>query len=302
MKNLTKLFTVINPGGITWEPQACEDWGILQDNGHDIKHHDCDGNGFINIQDANAININYGKTHPLPPGIGIPIAPVYTNTDYQILLQPINQISLNNNTLIMNVVMDSKTNQNLSVFAGHFTIDYSGVVNEVGNVVMNFESTSWLGNPGIDLLAESWHNSEHKTIEVGFTKTDGAVSVGKGVIGKANFALNNQNNRLNQNCETLLNVALTKIGTFNAQQDSLQIEEEYQSVNLGESCCEPFINIDENTPFQNLYQSSGTVATIGYLPIGQNQQVEYRANHVRMNTGFTVKAGADFKVRSSGCN
>jgi len=100
----------------------------------------------------------------------------------------------------------------------------------------------------------------------------------------------------------LLDVAITKIGSFNANQDSLQIEEEYKTVNIGTSCCEPFINIDDNTPFQNLYQSSNIITTNGYLPIGQNQQIEYNANRVTLNEGFSAKAGADFKVRSSGCN
>ena len=150
--------------------------------------------------------------------------------------------------------MDSKSNQNLEVFGGHFSIDYSDIVANVDTVLMAFENFSWLGIPGVDLLADSWHNSIEHTIEVGFTKTNGQVSIGRGIIGQVIFVLNTNLNRSN-NCETLLDVAITKIGAFNAQQDSLQIENEYRSVNLGMSCCGPFINIDENTPFQNLYQS-----------------------------------------------
>ena len=202
----------------------------------------------------------------------------------------------------MNVVLDSKSGQNLELFGGHFSIDYANIVSNVNNAVMNFESLSWLGNPGVNLLAESWHNATENTIEVGFTKTNGLASIGKGIIGKVTFVLNTANLNRNNPCETLLDVAITKIGSFNAQQDILPIQNEYRMVNIGTFCCEPFINIDEETPFQNLYQSSGTIATNGYLPVGQNQQVQYNANRITLNTGFRVRAGADFKVRSSGCN
>jgi len=38
--------------GILWQPYPCPDWGfaVPETYGNDIKHFDCDGNGFINIQ------------------------------------------------------------------------------------------------------------------------------------------------------------------------------------------------------------------------------------------------------------
>ena len=90
--------TIRNAGGFSWEAQPCEDWGIPQANGQDIKHHDCDGNDNINTNDANAININYGKTHPLPPSIS-PI-PQFSDADYQVELQPVGQIQSNSTSLI----------------------------------------------------------------------------------------------------------------------------------------------------------------------------------------------------------
>ena len=144
-----------NPGGITWEAQACQDWGFSQANGYNIKHHDCNGNGNINSQDINAINLNYGKTHSLPFGVAATPPTVYTNTDFKILLQPINQVSNNNDTIVMNVVMESKTGQNLEIFCGHFSIDYPNIVTNADAAIMAFESQSWLGDTNVDLLAKS---------------------------------------------------------------------------------------------------------------------------------------------------
>lgn len=79
---------------------------------------------------------------------------------------------------------------------------------------------------------------------------------------------------------------------------------DYWIVKLGSDNfnCLPNLNITTNTPFQNLYQSSGTITTNGNLNIWQNQQVEYRSNHIKLNEGFSAKAGSHFKVRYGGCN
>lgn len=60
--------------------------------------------------------------------------------------------------------------------------------------------------------------------------------------------------------------------------------------------------IDENTLFQNLYQSSAEITTNGSVFIDFDQEVEYNAEKVRINEGFSVKAGAHFKVRIDGCD
>lgn len=66
--------------------------------------------------------------------------------------------------------------------------------------------------------------------------------------------------------------------------------------------CHPNLVIDEATPFQNLYQSNGNITTNGFVLIDEDQAIEYNANRVTLNEGFKARAGADFKVRSSGCN
>jgi len=64
--------------------------------------------------------------------------------------------------------------------------------------------------------------------------------------------------------------------------------------------CLSTLEITEDTPFQNLYTSCGLIATSGNLVVEQNQQVQYCAHRVRLKEGFSVAAGADFKVRGYG--
>lgn len=66
--------------------------------------------------------------------------------------------------------------------------------------------------------------------------------------------------------------------------------------------CFSTTEITGDTPFQNLYYSCGRIATIGSLIVQQNQQVQYCANRVRLQEGFSVAAGADFKVRIGECD
>ena len=205
-------------------------------------------------------------------------------------------------SLIINVVLDSKLNNNLNVFGGYFSIDISDITANVDTAFMNFETVSWLGILELNLLTISRYNSTENTIEVGFTKTDGTISSGRGIIGKLILGLNPTNINRNSACENLIELSVNEIGSFDRNENPLEIEEEYTAINLGTSCCQPSITINEETPFQNLYQSSGFITTNDFLPIGEDQQVEYNANRVTLNEGFRVKAGADFRVRSSGCN
>ena len=263
--------------GTSWQAYNCPDWGTPQPNGNDIKHHDGDGNGNINTNDKNAIVLNYGKTHPLPPGISAGITPEFTNTDYQIYLQPVNLVNNNANTVIMNVVLERKSGADIELLGGHFTIDYSQFGANISNAAMNFKANSWLGNLNINLYEKSWHEPNNNVIHVGFTKTNGNNSIGKGVIGAVTFQLNTANLNRQDPCSTLFDVEINKICSYNDNTDLLPTENEYRTVNLGTPCCEPFININEHTAFQNLFKSSGTITTDSLVIIGQNQQVEYRA-------------------------
>lgn len=54
---------------ILWEPQPSPDW-----NNHitfieeiDLKHGDCNGNGIVNIEDRDVVNLNWGLTHDFAP-------------------------------------------------------------------------------------------------------------------------------------------------------------------------------------------------------------------------------------------
>jgi len=71
---------------------------------------------------------------------------------------------------------------------------------------------------------------------------------------------------------------------------------------IDNDCVDDLIININNTPFQNLYESSNNITTQGPVTIPANQQVEYNSNKVILNPGFIVEHGADFKARNEGCD
>jgi len=286
-----------NSASINWFGQPAQDWDTLQTNGTDFKHLDCDGNGIINILDKNGIIINWGKTHNeginteyfhRPNGI-------FTNglisTDHKIYLQPVGNISSNN--IVMDIVFENINQTNTSLFGCFFEIHYQNV--EASSVNLTFNDT-WLGQPNVNLMTDYRNIPSQNRVEVAISRTDGTNISGKGIIGRIAFQL------ANTNTNELLTFEVNQIGAHDNQGMPIYIEDKPLNINKVNADCLSSLTISDNTPFQNQYKSSGILQTTNSVIIGQNQDVEYKGNRIRLNNGFSVRVGADFKVRSSGCN
>ena len=287
--------------GINWQAYSCADWGfpVPECYLNDIKHFDCNGDGAINIADKNAIITNWGNTHNESniPGAGIYSFSNYPS-DYKIYLQPVGNI--NNNLLIMNIALEHINREPLILFGGFFTVHYNDANANILNAVADF-NISWLGIPKGNLNMDFKDFPQQKKIEVAFSRTDGTNATGSGVIGQIAFTLDNSNLRQSGNTQILQFEAIN-VGAHNNVGSPIAISNQYLPVNVGNVNCESSITIDQSTPFQNHYRSSGTIQTSDDLIIGQNQQVEYHANRIKLNIGFRVREGADFKVRYDNCN
>lgn len=286
--------------GIIWKPYLSPDWGVQIPAAKmaDLKHFDCDGNGAINSQDYNAILLNWGKpphneANNTAPGI-YPFGSFTSNT--KIYLKPVGDVT--NNLLIMDIVLEHKDGINIEMFGGFFTILYLNQEVSSANVVF---SSSWLGSPNGNLNMDFKDFPSQQKVEVGFSRTNGTNATGSGIIGQVTFSINGNFKRGNNS--EILNFNAITIGAHNNVGEPIAISDQHKSINVGTADCESWLNINQSTPFQNLYQSNGIIQTADNLIIGENQQVAYNAsNRVTLNTGFSARVGADFKVRNSGCN
>lgn len=279
-----------------WYAHPAQDWGIENEfNATDIKHQDCDGNGFINEADIAVIRDHLNFTHDDACTSLFGFAPtIFENTDYQVLLQPVANIN-DDDVLHVNVVLESKSGNSFTTNGGYFRIQYSS---EILNAAMDFNN-SWLGNMGIDLTTIYKNYPEFNEIHLSYTRLDGMDITGKGVIGQLNFQIDNSSLRAS---ETQLQLNVFDLNVHDIDLNEIPIENELLAIDFGNVPCEPNWNINPNTPFQNLYKSSGTVTTNGFLIVGNGQQVRYQsAERVRLNNSFSVKAGANFRASTENC-
>jgi len=159
---------------------------------------------------------------------------------------------------------------------------------------------SWLGNKDEDLFYEIDEFSQTNKIHVGFTKTNNFNSTGKGIIGQLFITLNNSA-RLAKNFNDIYEFRVNTIGTQNGSEYTL-IEDQILQIDVSTDNCQPNWTITEDTPFKNSYNSSAIIETNGFVLIGADQQVTYQANNrVKLNSGFSARAGADFKIKNENC-
>lgn len=292
-----------NTVDITWQPQSRTDWDINQTaifchyGYEDLKHVDCNGDGTIDVIDLNAIQQNWNNTHNDAPLIQ-PIIPCFyfdDFSDYQLLLQPVGIV--NNNVIILDVVLERISNAPFTVLSGFLDIGYSNNINSVQLIYNN----SWFGTPNIDFRYLTNLNQTAKRLESGFTKTNLTNSVGSGIIGQLELQVNSE---IGNNV-----ILFAEFGFQNEQNQNYLLQKQVEiELNgdliqgTGSSICFDELIIGELTPIQNQYNSINIIETNGFISIGQNQQVEFNANRVILSTGFTAKAGTNFKVRNVGCD
>jgi len=247
---------------------------------------------LLDETDRQAVDDNLGLSwQPASP------PPPPSQSDYQVMLHPIDEIY--DGYLVMNVALERRTGDDLTLQGGYFTIDYSDVAGNFINVLLNLEAVSWLGIPNSNLWYEDTHFPTQKKIEVGFTKTNNVDSEGSGVIGKLILEYETSTAK---KANTSYNFEVNTIGVHQNNGNFIPIENQQLEVIINPNLCHSNLIIDEETAFQNVYQSSNNITTNGLVLIGKDQEVEYTANRVSINAGFSAKAGAAFKIRSAGCN
>jgi len=276
-----------------WYAYPAIDWNRQQQNNEDYKHFDCNGDGEITDADHQAVEDNMGRMwlEELVAFDGP------EESEYLVRLLPAHNVA--NDYLILNVSLERRTGSDLNIQGGHFTIDYSDIFN-IDYATLNFNNESWLGEKNVDLLYEKKHTENLKKFEIGFTKLNNSNSIGSGIIGDLIISLN-----VNQSAKTFNNmfeISVNTIGTHNGFSFT-PIEDQVLQIVLGNYNCQSNLTINEDSPFQKTYKSNNSIATNGFVLIGADQQVTYKATgSITLNSGFRVKAGADFSAKIEPCD
>lgn len=286
---------------MSWYPHPAEDWNRQHTNQIDLKHFDCNGDGIINSLDIEAIVMNYRNVHDEALSQGE--TTLLDSTNYQIILLPLGEI--NNNSLTIDVVLKNAENSNLSLQGAFFTIDYNYLLSGLNIAEFNFLPSSWLGETDDNLYTLTRHVDGANSIEVGFTKTDGNNSMGNGTIGQLIFTFNDPHACCSSNIYDIPTIQIHTAQANNVDAINIPLQSQLLQINPNDpndpDFCELSWLITKDVPFQNIYQSTGTISTEGEVYIGTQQQVSYKAMRVRLNNGFKIKEGALFNAGNANC-
>ncbi|MCP4441678.1 MAG: T9SS type A sorting domain-containing protein [Aureispira sp.] len=163
--------------GTTWAGVSAQDWNVVGALAGlpDYKHIDCDGNGLIDLNDANAIVQNYGQSYVRSTSSATGQLPIYVNSA---TASPKDKVALPINLGTVNSLATD-------VYGVAFTINYDPDLVEYGSVDADF-MTSWLGN---DLMDVRYDFSQQGKLEVAVARKDRINISGYGQIGTLYFTI-----------------------------------------------------------------------------------------------------------------
>jgi len=276
-----------------WYAHPASDWNLSNNQNKDIKHHDSNGDGIIDESDWSAIKDNMNLSWQTPDNYWS-----IEYSDYQVLLQRSSQVI--DNYLIADLVLDSRQGNDLTVRGGYFTIDYSEIEANIITSILNFEPISWLGIHNLNLWYNSTHFPKEKKIEVGFTRIDNIDRSGSGVIGQLVLELENDISHTDSCYVAVINAGIHNENEF------IAIENQTFNLCSTPNSCLTNCTISNSNPFPfhmlNEYLCNNTLHTEGPIAIGETQQVIYKAPLIKLNPGFKIHQGANFRAIYGYCD
>ena len=283
---------------VNWSGHPSDDWGATQENGSELKHTDADGNGVVDLNDAAAIQINYGNTHTASSIT--PSTNFNSNSPIEVSLQLNSEPSFvgNDDQLVLDIMVEDVYGSEVALYGGYFTIDYNDpdfVIDDI-QVVLN---QSWLGDPNQNVEYIIHNDDANKKINVGVTKVDHQNSIGEGAIGRLIATVNNDTP-----WDTItLDFAVSDIAMQNAEAYALPVgtNSTMTSFQVVQQECVPLLNVTSSTPLQFNHIAQGLIQTTGNINIDTNQTVNFRSDRLRVEDGFVVDDGAKFTFYNEPC-
>jgi alpha-tubulin suppressor-like RCC1 family protein len=165
-----------------WQDYASANWGMLQINGSDIKHADCNGDGLIDNNDTLAVNLNFSSTHAI----------VINNHDIERLTDPEIYLFTTSNSynagdwIDVEVGVGTSTIPVNDLYGLAFNINYDASLVEPGTESLTYP-VGWLGTPGTDAITISKTDPFASTVFGGITRIDHLNQSGYGKIANLRF-------------------------------------------------------------------------------------------------------------------
>ncbi|MGB3949169.1 MAG: T9SS type A sorting domain-containing protein [Bacteroidia bacterium] len=174
--------------GNVWQAYISTNWGSTQNNGEDLMHVDCDGNGIIDNDDTLAINQNFSLTHM----ISNPPTEVYSNERTTPDMYFVISSSAFNagDWVTAELWLGSMAAPLTNLYGLAFNIHYDQNLVENATEMLSYP-TSWLGTKGTDLLTVSKIDNITNTACGAMVRNDQTPRSGYGKIADFKFQVSN---------------------------------------------------------------------------------------------------------------
>ncbi len=169
---------------LTWIGQPSANWGTTLLSGTDYKFVDCNGDGTIDLNDTNAVIVNYGFTHNNRMGEflagGAPVLEVDLAVDSLLPGTP----------GVARILLGDQSQQANTIYGIAFTLSFDPM--QVDPMSMSLDlSSSWLGTAGVNLTGVRYTQSGWGMVDVVITRYDHMDNNGMGEIGRLHFMTTN---------------------------------------------------------------------------------------------------------------
>lgn len=173
------------PGAtLTWIGQPSANWGTTLLSGTDYKFVDCNGDGTIDLNDTNAVILNYGFTHNNRMG------------EFLAGSAPMMQVELATDSLqagmpgVARILLGSQSQLAYNIYGIAFTLSFDPM--QVDPMSMSLDlSSSWLGTTGVNLTGLRYTETGWGMVDVAITRYDHIDNSGMGEIGQLHFMTTN---------------------------------------------------------------------------------------------------------------
>ena len=281
--------------GISWNPYLSYHWGIEQENGNDIKHIDADGNGFIDLDDAEAIESNYGLTHNEAS-----TGPATSNESSVIIdLQPaiLPSNSPGGNQLLMDIVLDDTLRNEIGIYGGYFSIYYDEVP-LIADIDVNIND-SWVGETDSNLKYIVHHDEADNRFDIGFTRIDHSNGIGEGSIGTAIVTIDNWSP--GDSIAFVFDVTDISIHNSESFNISRTLNGASTSITIHENDCYAQHNLTPSSELNATYNAQNQIETTGTVTVENVDITEFRGNELILNSDFMVEQGGDLTFYNAPC-
>lgn len=168
-----------------WQADSVINWGITENNGVDIKHADCNGDGTINVNDTLAINLNFNLAHSITTTGD---TPYIERSAYDLYFVTNGSLFNAGDWVDAEVWLGSSTSPISNFYGVAFNISYDASIVQPGTESITYP-VSWLGTPGTDAIKINKVDAITNTAYGAVTRIDHTDVSGYGKIADFKFQI-----------------------------------------------------------------------------------------------------------------